>query len=138
MSLSFFDNKALIPNDDMVALAVGTGKAFWDELQVHAASYGSPVCEWKFYSKAAGWSFLIKCGKRTLVYFIPQEGFFKANFVFGERAVEAARAANLLPEILALIEEAKVHMEGRSFMFDIKTEADCGTAQQLIGMKYEN
>ena len=138
MSLSIFDDKAVIPNDDMVAMAVAPGKAFWDELQAHAASYGKPVCEWKFYSKAAGWSFLLKCGKRTLVYFIPQEGYFKVNFVLGERAVEAARTANLPPEILALIEEAKVYVEGRSFMFDIKTEADCGTAQQLIGIKHNN
>jgi len=138
MSLSFFDNKVFMPDDGMVAAAIGSGKVFWDELRAHAASYGKPICEWKFYSKAAGWSFLIKCGKRTLVYFIPQDGFFKVSFVLGERAVEAARVANLPPEILALIEEAKPYMEGRSFMFDIKTEADCNTAKQIIGIKHNN
>jgi len=138
MSLSFFDNKAFTPDDGAVALAIGNTKAFWDELQAHAASYGKPICEWKFYSKAAGWSFLLKCGKRTLVYFIPQEGFFKVNFVLGERAIEAVRAANIPPGILILIEEAKPYMEGRSFMFDIKTEADCNTAKQIIGIKHNN
>ena len=136
MSLSIFGDKATVPRKETLAEALADSVAYWDTIpsQVTAVC-GSASEEWKFYSKKAGWSLVIKSGKRTIVYLIPQEGFFKAGFVFGEKAVAAAQSVGLPEALLALINEAEPYVEGRSFMLDIKTEADTATTKKLIELK---
>ena len=139
MSLSVFGEKALVPNDEMLGAELCGCKAFWDDIVDYiTGAYESVSGEWKYYSKAAGWSFVVKSGKRTLVYLIPVSGCFKANFVFGDRAVVAAQTAGLPDSLVTLILDAKQHMEGRSFMIDIKTEADAEIAKKLIAVKDNN
>ena len=135
MSLSFFGDKALMPNADMLAGALGNSKVLWDQIRNAAAACGSAAEQWKFYSRKAGWSLAVKSGSRTILYLIPLEGCFKVNFVFGEKAVEAARTVGLPEPVLALIEAATPYTEGRSFMFDVQTAADVESAQKLIEIK---
>ena len=139
MSLSVFGEKDLVPNDEMVGAELCGCKVFWDDIvDCITDTYEDVSGEWKYYSKAAGWSFVIKSGKRTLVYLIPLCGCFKANFVFGDRAVVATQTAGLPEPLVTLILDAKQHMEGRSFMIDIKTEADAEIAKKLIAIKDKN
>ena len=139
MSLSVFGEKALVPNDEMLKAELCECKSCWDGIVNYIAdTYGNFSEEWKYYSKAAGWSLVIKSGKRTLVYLIPLSGCFKANFVFGDKAVVAAQAAGLPDSLVTLILEAKQHMEGRSFMIDVKSEADVEIAKTLINIKDKN
>jgi hypothetical protein len=141
MSLSIFGEKAIVPDDEMLASVLAGSKALWETAISHveeACGGGDLGGEWKFYSKKAGWSFVVKSGKRTIIYLIPQEGFFKVNFVFGERAVGAAEDAGLPEPIVSLMLEAKQYMEGRSFMFDVKTEADICAVKKLVIIKYQN
>jgi len=56
--------------------------------------------------------------------------------VFGDKAVCAARAGGLPDEVLALIGEAAPYVEGRGFMFDVKTQGDAETARKLIEIKH--
>lgn len=86
--------------------------------------------EWKLYSKKAGWSYVVKSGKRTLVYLIPQEGAFEAAFVFGQAAVDAAQNAPLPARVIQEINEARVYMEGRSVQVEIWEKADVGTVKR--------
>jgi len=135
-SLSFFGDKAAMPTDEMLAAALAGGKIFWDGLIDYvAASCGNVAEVWKFYSKKAGWSLVVKSGARTILYLIPRDAFFKASFVLGERAVTAALAAGLPEEITALITEARPYAEGRSFMFDVKSEVDAAAAKKLVEIK---
>ena len=139
MSLSVFGEKALVPDDGMLGAELGECKLFWDDIINHMeGTYEGVGGEWKYYSKAAGWSFVVKSGKRTLIYLIPLGGWFKANFVFGDRAVVAAQTAGLPEPLVTLILDAKQHMEGRSFMIDIKSEEDVEIAKKLIAIKNNN
>ena len=139
MSLSIFGDKAEIPTEDALVSALGESKALWDDIkkQVETAC-GDYNDEWKFYSKKAGWSFVVRSGKRTILYLIPQDKYFKVNFVFGDKAVAAVQDAGLLEAIVALIMEATPYPEGRSFMFDIGFLDDVDSVRKLISIKAEN
>ena len=133
MSLSIFGEKALVPNEEMLAGALAGSKAWWNRVSSHVeAACGNVRAEWKYYTKKAGWTLVVKSGERTILYLIPLEGCFKASFVFGEKAVAAAQNAGLPAEVAALISEAKPYVEGRSFMIDVQTEADVDIAFKLI------
>ena len=139
MSLSIFGEKAEVPTEDALATALGESKAFWDDIEKQVESVcGNYNDEWKFYSKKAGWSFVIRGGKRTILYLIPQDMFFKANFVFGDKAVAAAQDAGLPESIIALIMETTPYAEGRSFMFDIGSLDDVDLVGKLISIKAKN
>jgi hypothetical protein len=139
MSLSAFGDKAAMPDDAALSNVLCTAKALWDNITEHiTATYDNVGGEWKFYSKEAGWSFAVKSGKRTLVYLIPQKGSFKANFVFGEKAVASAQSAGLPENILKEINKAQRYAEGRSFMIDIHESENVNTVTELIRIKDRN
>ena len=139
MSLSLFGEKAEVPTEDALVSALGESKALWDDIKKQVESaYGNYNDEWKFYSKNAGWSFVIRSGKRTILYLIPQEKHFSVNFVFGEKAVAAVQNAGLPEAIIALIMEATPYTEGRSFMFDICSLSDVDLVGKLISIKAAN
>ena len=139
MSLSIFGDKADTPTEEALAAALGKSKTLWDDIKKQVESAGGNYNdEWKYYSKKAGWSFVVRCGKRTILYLIPQDKYFKVNFVFGDKAVAAAQDAGLPESIVALIMEATPYTEGRSFMFDIASLGDVDSVRKLISIKAEN
>lgn len=136
MSLSIFSEKAFMPNDEMLGEVLCDCKPLWDNIKNHVtATYENTHEEWKYYSKSAGWTLVIKGGKRTLIYLIPLNGYFKVNFVFGEKAVISAQNTQLPESIVSLILEAKPYMEGRSFMVDVKAYTDIDTIIKLLEIK---
>ena len=139
MSLSIFGEKAETPTEDALAAALGESKAFWDDIkkQIESAC-GDYSDEWKFYSKKAGWSFIVRSGKRTILYMIPQNKFFKVNFVLSDKAVAATQPVGLPEAIIDLIMGATPYAEGRSVMFDICSFDDVDSARKLIRVKTEN
>jgi hypothetical protein len=94
MAVSFFDDKTLTPNNDMIASALGGVNSLWEELKNHIGEeYPAITEEWKFYGKAAGWSCKIISKKRNLLFFIPLKDAFRLRIVLGEKAVTAAESA---------------------------------------------
>ena len=138
MSLSIFDSKAIVPNEDTLRNFLGASIHLWNELFSAVNSIGTASGEWKFYSQKAGWSFVVKQGKRTMLYLIPQNEYFKVNFVFGEKAASEAKIANISETVKKSIEDAVPHMEGRSFMFDIRNFTDLELAKILLQIKQKN
>lgn len=131
MAESVFGDKAVVPTDAALSEALGDGRGLWDEMVALAEGSG----EWKFYTKAAGWSYPVKRGKRTLFYLLPKAGWFKLTFVLGERAVEAAKTADLPPAVLNDLLQARAYVEGRGVSIDVKNAAEVETAQKLLGLK---
>ena len=131
MAASIFGEKAIIPTEEALRGVLKDSLVLWDKMICVSEGCG----EWKFYSKAAGWTYSVKKKKRTLFYMMPKDGYFQLTFVLGERAVEAAKAANLPEQTLSDILQAKAHVEGRSVAIDIKKAADLGTSQQLLELK---
>ena len=139
MATSRFGEKTIFPNETMIAEALAESKTLWGDIKSHVTEIcGDVATEWKFYSKKAGWSLVVKSGKRTILYMIPQNKFFKVNFVFGEKAVASAIASGLPKSVVALIESAVPYSEGRSFMFDVTNEKEVDTVKKLIAIKNSN
>lgn len=138
MSLSIFGEKTIVPNEKMLSEVLGSRKVLWDNIKKQLIAIDKNILgEWKFYSKAAGWTLVIKRGKQTLLYLIPLNGYFKINFVFGEKAVALAKSSDLPKEIIALILDAKPYMEGRSFMIDVHTDIDSEIINKLLKIKIQ-
>ncbi|MEG1462214.1 DUF3788 family protein [Anaerorhabdus sp.] len=138
MSLSIFGEKTIVPNEKMLSEALGSRKVLWDNIKKQLIAIDDNILEeWKFYSKAAGWTLVVKGGKQTLLYLIPLNGYFKINFVFGEKAVALAKSSDLPQEIIALILDAKPYMEDRSFMIDVHTDTDGEIVNKLLKIKIQ-
>jgi len=133
MSVSIFAEKTIKPNEKMLSGVLKDKKVIWDKILSIAGGEG----EWKFYSKAAGWSYSAKKGNRTLLYMIPMEDCIRLTFVYGIRAVEAAPSADLPTTILNDLSNATQHMEGRSVAVDVSNEKDLDTVQKMLQLKLE-
>ena len=138
MATSIFDEKAVIPNDEMVREVLANANEFWDKLKLHVVNnYNDIVQEWKFYSKKAGWSLIFKQNKRTLFYFIPCAGYFMIAFVFGEKAEKMAKQSYIPEHIKKTIASATPYIEGKSFFVDVKNEEDVDAVYTLLKIKKE-
>jgi hypothetical protein len=160
MAISAFDEKTIIPDDDMVTATLTDAALLWDELKNHVKeTYPDVKEEWKYYGKAAGWTLKLLSKKRNLLFFIPMDGCFRLRFGGGEKALQQIEAANLPEEIKDAMRTATPYTEGRSFDLDIsvneikvmalvkdRTPVEIGTIhgqqpgalQTLVRIKYEN
>ena len=139
MSLSVFEYKEAPPDGAALAEALGASASLWDDvLKKITDGYENVSSEWKYYSRSSGWILIVKSGKRTLVYLIPMGGYFKANFVFGDRAKEEALASDIPEKIKTSISSARPYVEGRSFMADVKKSDDAAAIMELVGIKNRN
>lgn len=139
MALSVFDNKKVIPGDKDVANVLEHSGMVWDKLKKYVyEACGDVSEEWKHYSKASGWTLLLKHGKRTILYLYPSKAFFTVLFVYGEKAVERALNSKLPQDTVDRILEAKPYMEGRSFQVEVRSIEDLAVIKELIGIKLES
>ncbi len=136
MAASLFHEKAIMPSDSMVAAVLNDKKEIWDLLESHITNnYKDIRKEWKFYSKKSGWSLLFKDKRRTLLYIIPFDGYFKAWFVLSEKAAAIAKNSALPEEVLETICAAASYVEGILFDVDVKSQQDLLTVFTLLQIK---
>ena len=139
MSVSFFDNKDVIPNDNMVAEALNDTYSLWLELQDHIQeNYTNITKEWKHYGKASGWTQKVISVKRNLLFFIPQNGCFRIRIVLGDKAAACAEASELPDEIKDSIRNATTYAEGRSLDLDISNQEQLCAVKRLLEIKLVN
>jgi hypothetical protein len=81
---------------------------------------------------------LTKRKKRTVCYLFPETAQFTVAFVFGGKAVEAARGSKLPKAILQSIEDARPYAEGRGFYVVCKKPADLKHLVTLTTLKMES
>ena len=136
MATSFFDEKAILPDDHMVDGVLADTKDLWGKLKAHVAVHYQGIDQsWKYYSKKAGWSLVFKGKNSALFYFIPCEGYFKISLVFGKKAVQAAERSAIPEHIKETIAAAVPYVEGKSFFVDVKDEKDVEAVCALLKIK---
>jgi len=133
MADSVFGDKGTIPEEQGLYDVLNSARSSWDEIFGISGGIG----EWKFYSKNAGWTYVVKSGKRTLFYMTPKEGWFKVIFVLGKRAVDAAGSADLPGNVFNDLMQSREYMEGRSLSVDVKDMKDIDTIRKLLKLKLE-
>ncbi|MCL2576097.1 MAG: DUF3788 domain-containing protein [Defluviitaleaceae bacterium] len=139
MSISAFVDKSIVPNNDMVVVALEDATSIWEELQDYVKKeFPNITGEWKHYGKASGWTYKLISKKRNLLFFIPQNGCFRIRIVLGEKAVNCVASANLSDNIKTAIQTATVYAEGRSIDIDINSDEQLKDVKTLLKIKFEN
>jgi len=120
MAVSIFDNKAVTPDNSMVADALNESHSMWIKLQDHVReNYPVVTGVWKHYGKSSGWVYKLLSNKRTLLFFIPQKRCFRLRFGVSEKAAAVIETAALPEEIKEAVRTATPYPEGRSVDLDI-------------------
>ena len=139
MSKPVFPDKSQQPTADDLSAVLGNTALLLQQIENYLeADNQSPGRDWKFYSKAAGWTVAIKAKKRTVFHLLPHKGSFTIVFTFGQRAVEASENVGLPESISNLIANARVYAEGRSFRFEVSSQSDVANVLKLVKVKLEN
>ncbi len=139
MSASVFDDKATLPDDKMLAKALGKSNRLWLQIKKHLkAEYGELIEEWKFYGQKSGWILKTLRKKRNLFFFISLKGSFQVSFVFGEKAVAAVEKSDLPKELIIELKNARKYAEGRGLRIDVRNSADVEHIKKLVEIKVNN
>jgi hypothetical protein len=139
MATSVFEDKATIPDDKMLAKALGKSHPLWQEIKKHLkAEYGELIEDWKFYGQKSGWILKTLRKKRNLFFFIPLKGSFQVSFVFGDKAVAAVGKSGLPKKLVTELKNARKYAEGRGLRIDIKKSADVEHIKKLVEIKVNN
>lgn len=139
MSASVFDDKATLPDDKMLAGALGKSSWLWLQIKKHLkAEYGELIEEWKFYGQKSGWILKTLRKKRNLFFFIPLKGSFQVSFVFGEKAVAVVEKSDLPQKLITELKNARKYAEGRGLRIDVKNSADLEHIKKLVEIKVNN
>jgi hypothetical protein len=134
-----FIGRTKSPAEGDVAAALGSAKPLWDRLVVDMAQeLGLGAHEWKSYGAKYGWSLRLKRGKRNIVHLSPCDGCFNVLFIFGDRAVAAARGSGLGAAATKLLDEAPRYPEGTGIRLEVSRARDIPLVRKLAKIKLEN
>ena len=139
MATSIFTEKSKIPTDEDLMIALGTTYGAWYLIRDYiVAKFPISIAEWYFPGDKYGWSTRIKLRKRTILYLLPREGYFKVGFVFGQKAVDMITGSQMNTDIKKELEAAPVYAEGRGIRLDIKDSKLISDIKELIDIKLAN
>jgi hypothetical protein len=132
-----FVGKKTKPTAADLTKALGPAKALWDQI-LDELKEECPRSEWNSYSVKAGWSLKLKKKDRTILYLGPLVGKFRVAFVFGDKAMRAAREAGLPKPVLKILDEANKYAEGTGIRFEVTSAADVEVVKKLAAIKLAN
>ena len=133
---SLFTDKLQVP--ELQALQNGLGDTYplWQELEAYTHSvYPAATNAWKHSGDKYGWGYRISDKKRVLIYLLPRDGFFRAAFVFGQKATDAVLASSVSAAIKEELLAAKVFAEGRGIRIEVRNGFQLADLKQLIAIK---
>lgn len=129
------------PAEAELAVILGRATGLWNELRGEVVARFKPVTErWTFSAKTGRWSLRLQQARtrRTVLYLIAHPGRLQAGFALGEKACRAARASELPPQVLEVIEAAPRYAEGRGVWLEVPTRKAVGEVLTLAAIKMAN
>ncbi|MEI6123062.1 MAG: DUF3788 family protein [Bacteroidota bacterium] len=135
--ISIFTDKDILPNDNDLKEKLGETYQLWLLIKEYVISKHSKGFEAWSCSKQ-GWSLRIKDTKRTIIYLLPRDNFFKVAFVFGKKATNIIFKSQIANSIKTELESAKVYSEGRGIRINIMDKLIMNDIQELINIKLAN
>lgn len=118
-----------------MAAALGPAKAAWDRLLRELASQGATAPEWKSYAVKTGWALRLKRGQRTIVWLAPCRRSIQVVVILGDRALEAARAAELPMLVTTALDTATRYPEGTVVRLAIRKGGEIPPVLRLAQIK---
>jgi hypothetical protein len=123
MSASVFAERANVPDEAAVVVALGPAYSLWASLKARLGREFAPLVErWSFSGKQYGWALGLRHRDRPVLYLTPLAGGFRASLALPERAVSAAMAAELPPAMHAIVAEAPAYPEGRAVRIEVDSD----------------
>ncbi len=139
MSVSIFNNKLKEPDEKQLADGLLDSKKYLDRICDFIRNvYVDLKPEWKYYGKNYGWLLKLLNKKRNVLFIVPYEGYFRAVFTFGDKAVNSVMASKLPKKIKDELINARKYAEGRSVSFDVRSDEQMDSIFQLIRIKLAN
>jgi hypothetical protein len=136
MALSAFVDRENPPSEQDLETTLLELYPVWRRLREETNKRIGPLTEeWGFTSPKTGWGFRLKDGKRAILYMTPCQGYFLASFALGEKAVPAAKEANLPTWIIDAIEEAPRYAEGRGVRLKVTSAEATEAVLKLAEIK---
>lgn len=133
---SIFIDKHTTPSDADLANALAGTYPLWQELAGFTNNlFPSAKNEWHFSGEKYGWSFRISDKKRVILYLLPRDRFFKAAFVFGQKATDHILDSDIAADIKDELRQAKPYAEGRGIRIDVKNKKAISDLKKLIQIK---
>jgi hypothetical protein len=136
MDISIFTDKTQTPDEEEVQEHLKESYKYWNELREFVLEkYPNAIEEWNYPGKKYGWSFRMKDKKRAIIYLLPREGYFKAAFVFGQKATDKILSETISEDIKNNLENARVYMEGRGIQVEVKDDTVISDIKKLVEIK---
>jgi len=134
-----FIGKRKAPTEKELADALGKVYPIWKDLIVDLRrDLKLDGEEWKTYSIKAGWSLRLLQRKRNIIYLAPESGCFGASLILGDRAMTAAKSANLPARARDLLTNAKRYPEGTAVRIEVLRAKDVEVVKALAKIKVQN
>lgn len=133
-----FLGQSAAPSTADVSTALGLENTVWQELVDWIAEESGVEQEWKSSGKTYGWSLRLKIKKRNILYLSPCGGCFRAAFIFGDKAMVAARQSNLTESTLQLLDSAPRYPEGTGLRLLVQSSDDLAEIRKLARIKLAN
>lgn len=138
MQSIFIDKESKPGGKDLLA-ALGNAHDLWLDLaDFTKKNYPAAFEEWKFTGAKYGWNYRISDKKRVLIYLLPRNKFFKAAFVFGQKATGEILRSNISIGIKTELKNAKIYAEGRGIRIEVKDNSIMNDLKELIKIKISN
>jgi hypothetical protein len=136
MDTNIFMDRNTIPDDGMLKSGLGASYKLWQCIESYVLKkYSEGKPEWNYSGVKYGWSYRIKDKKRAIIYLLPSEKYFRAAFVFGEKATTCILASTIDDAIKQELKEARVYAEGRGIRISIRDEKRLSDIYKLIEIK---
>lgn len=126
------------PSAKDLAAHLGPSLTCWNELVSWLETKGLDCSIWHSVSLKYGWALRPALKARNILYLGPCEGCFRASFVLSDRAVAAARSADLPADLLKEIAVARRYAEGTGVRLLVKSQKDLPSVQKLVQIKLAN
>ena len=139
MSEIVFKDKGRPPDNDIVAVTLGSNYINFSDLKTHIFQHFAEIREeWKYYGQKYGWQLKMFYKKRNLLFIIPAKSYFRVVFIFGNRAVEEIEKAEISPELKQRLRSARKYAEGRGLSIEVKDNTYLEDIKKLIEIKRKN
>ncbi|MFZ4740928.1 MAG: DUF3788 family protein [Bacteroidales bacterium] len=136
MDKSIFTDKKIIPNNNDLFNSLNDTYDFWIQIKEYVyLRYPTAIDEWNYSGEKHGWHFRIKDKKRTIIYLLPRNHYFKVAFVFGQKAMDLIIKSQISDSIKNELQTAKVYAEGRGIRIDVNNDAIINDVKELIDIK---
>jgi hypothetical protein len=136
---SIFTGKETKPSKKDLIEKLGSTYKLWVELEQFVfEKYPNGITEWNYPGIKYGWSYRIKDKKRAIIYLLPRDKYFKAAFVFGQKATDIILESSISKEIKVDLSQSKKYAEGRGIRIDIKKDSIIPDIKKLIEIKLAN